>query len=126
MLRTIVAGLIGLVFGTGIAISGMGNPAKVLNFFDIAGTWDPSLALVMAGALVVSAIGYRFVLRRPEPVLEARFHLPTGGLRHRLGHFRVLPRRRCASPGPRRTVSLDFRQRHAGGDRRSPHHPPRA
>src|SRR5690606_30847882 len=78
MRRTIVAGLIGLVFGTGIAISGMGNPAKVLNFFDIAGTWDPSLALVMAGALVVSAIGYRFVLRRPEPVLEARFHLPTG------------------------------------------------
>lgn len=78
MLRTIVAGLIGLVFGTGIAISGMGNPAKVLNFFDIAGTWDPSLALVMAGALVVSAVGYRFVLRRSEPVLVPKFHLPTG------------------------------------------------
>ncbi|WP_332700899.1 DUF6691 family protein [Devosia sp.] len=78
MLRIITAGLIGLVFGTGIAISGMGNPAKVLNFFNIAGTWDPSLALVMVGALAVTAIGYRFVLRRPKPVLEARFHVPTG------------------------------------------------
>lgn len=78
MQRTISAGLIGLVFGTGIALSGMANPAKVLNFFDIAGTWDPSLALVMASALLVTAIGYRFVLKRDKPVVEARFHLPTG------------------------------------------------
>lgn len=78
MRRTISAGLIGLVFGIGIALSGMANPAKVLNFFDIAGTWDPSLALVMASALVVAAIGYRFVLRRDKPIVEARFHLPTG------------------------------------------------
>ncbi|MEO8685105.1 MAG: DUF6691 family protein [Devosia sp.] len=78
MQRTISAGLIGLVFGTGIALSGMANPAKVLNFFDIAGTWDPSLALVMASALVVTAIGYRFVLRREKPIVETRFHLPTG------------------------------------------------
>ena len=78
MQRAISAGLIGLVFGTGIALSGMANPAKVLNFFDIAGTWDPSLALVMASALIVTAIGYRFVLRRDKPVVEARFHLPTG------------------------------------------------
>lgn len=77
MQRTILAGLIGIVFGTGIAISGMANPAKVLNFFDVAGTWDPSLLLVMASALLVTSIGYRFVLRRPKPVLEARFHLPT-------------------------------------------------
>ena len=78
MLRTIIAGLIGLVFGTGMAISGMANPAKVLNFFDFAGNWDPSLALVMVGAVLVTAIGYRFVLRRGKPILETRFHLPTG------------------------------------------------
>ena len=78
MQRTLSAGLIGLVFGTGIALSGMANPAKVLNFFDIAGTWDPSLALVMASALVVTAIGYRVLLRRDRPIVEARFHLPTG------------------------------------------------
>lgn len=69
--------LIGLIFGTGIAISGMANPAKVLNFFDVGGTWDPSLAFVMGGALVVTFIGYRFVLKRPAPVFDVTFHLPT-------------------------------------------------
>lgn len=77
MQRTILAAAIGLIFGTGIALSGMANPAKVLNFFDIAGTWDPSLAFVMAGALVVTSIGYRFVLKRPKPAYEPKFHLPT-------------------------------------------------
>ena len=77
MQRTIIAGLIGMVFGTGMALSGMSNPAKVLNFFDFAGSWDPSLALVMASALLVTALGYRFVLRRDKPIMEARFHLPT-------------------------------------------------
>jgi hypothetical protein len=77
MQRTITAGLIGLVFGTGMALSGMSNPANVLNFFDFAGSWDPSLALVMASALLVTAVGYRFVLRRDKPIVEARFHLPT-------------------------------------------------
>ena len=77
MLRTFLAGIVGLVFGTGIAFSGMANPAKVLNFFDLAGSWDPSLAFVMGGALLVTAIGYRFVLKRDKPVLETRFHLPT-------------------------------------------------
>ena len=60
-MKLIFAGLTGLVFGVGIALSGMMNPAKVLNFFDIAGTWDPSLAFVMGGALVVTGIGYRAV-----------------------------------------------------------------
>jgi uncharacterized membrane protein YedE/YeeE len=77
MQRTILAALIGLVFGTGIAISGMANPAKVLNFFDVAGTWDASLALVMGAALLVTAIGYRVVLKRPKPICEASFHVPT-------------------------------------------------
>ncbi len=68
---------IGLVFGTGILVSGMANPAKVQNFFDITGTWDPSLAFVMAGALPVTAVGYRLVFRRPAPVAAFDFNLPT-------------------------------------------------
>lgn len=67
----------GLMFGVGISMSGMGNPAKVLNFFDIAGKWDPSLILVMGGALVVTFIGYRLVLRRPKPAFDDAFHLPS-------------------------------------------------
>jgi len=68
--------LIGLVFGVGIALSGMINPAKVLNFFDLAGTWDPSLILVMGGALAVTAIGYRLVFGRDRPLIDDHFHLP--------------------------------------------------
>ena len=67
----------GLLFGLGLAISQMANPAKVLAFLDLAGRWDPSLALVMAGALAVTIPGYRLVLRRPKPVLAAHFGLPT-------------------------------------------------
>lgn len=67
---------IGLIFGLGIAVSGMINPAKVLNFFDLAGTWDPSLAFVMAGALAVVIPGYRMVFLRPAPVMESRFQVP--------------------------------------------------
>jgi uncharacterized membrane protein YedE/YeeE len=72
-----VALIAGLLFGSGIVIAGMANPAKVLNFFDVAGTWDPSLAFVMGGALAVTALGYRLVLRQPKPVLADRFHLPA-------------------------------------------------
>ncbi len=69
---------IGLLFGLGIVISGMINPAKVLNFFDLAGTWDPSLAFVMGGALLTTAIGYRLVFTNLErPVLGPKFELPT-------------------------------------------------
>lgn len=77
MLRIVTAAAIGLVFGAGIAISGMANPAKVLNFFDVFGTWDPSLLLVMGSALAVTFVGYRLVLRRPAPVHGLQFHLPT-------------------------------------------------
>jgi uncharacterized membrane protein YedE/YeeE len=76
-MRLLSAFIVGLVFGAGIAISGMINPAKVLNFFDIAGTWDPSLIFVMGGALVTTFVGYRVVLRRDAPVIEERFQLPT-------------------------------------------------
>lgn len=76
-MRMISAFTVGLIFGLGIAISGMINPAKVLNFFDVAGHWDPSLIFVMGGALITTFIGYRVVLRRPAPLIEARFQLPT-------------------------------------------------
>ncbi|MFT6074290.1 MAG: putative membrane protein YedE/YeeE [Yoonia sp.] len=76
-MKLIFSYLSGLIFGVGISISGMANPAKVLNFFDVAGTWDPSLAFVMGGALIVTYIGYRFVLKRPTPLLAASFQLPT-------------------------------------------------
>jgi len=76
-MRLVISYFIGLVFGIGIAISGMANPAKVLNFFDIAGAWDPSLAFVMGGALIVAFAGYRYVLKRPAPLLSPSFQLPT-------------------------------------------------
>ncbi|NCO85527.1 MAG: YeeE/YedE family protein [Rhodobacterales bacterium] len=75
-MRLFLAYVIGLVFGLGISISGMANPAKVLNFFDFAGSWDPSLAFVMGGAFVVAFIGYRLVFRRPAPLLAPRFAVP--------------------------------------------------
>ena len=78
MNKLISAFLIGGIFGLGIAVSGMINPAKVLNFFDVAGTWDPSLIFVMGGGLAVAFIGYRLVLgRRQAPVFETDFALPT-------------------------------------------------
>src|SRR5512134_659760 len=74
----VLAGLLaGLLFGAGRAISQMINPAKVLAFLDVAGTWDPSLAFVMLGAVVVTALGYRFVLRQPKPLLDDSFSMPT-------------------------------------------------
>jgi uncharacterized membrane protein YedE/YeeE len=75
-MRLLTTYLIGLVFGLGIVISGMANPAKVLNFFDIAGTWDPSLAFVLGGAVLTTFVGYKFVLRRPAPMFETMFSLP--------------------------------------------------
>ncbi len=72
---------IGLVFGLGLVVAGMSNPAKVLNFLDLAaiptGGWDPSLAFVMAGAIAVTFTGFKLVLRRPRPILGDTFHLPT-------------------------------------------------
>lgn len=73
----LVWGLAGLIFGSGLVISGMLDPAKVLNFLDFAGSWDPSLAFVLGGAVIVAAIGFRIAGRRTQPVLERRFHWPT-------------------------------------------------
>ena len=66
-----------VLFGLGLAISGMLNPAKVIGFLDITGKWDPSLAFVMGGALVVTVFSFRWVLRRPTPIISDMFHLPT-------------------------------------------------
>lgn len=76
-MKLIFAGLTGLVFGIGIAVSGMMNPAKVLNFFDVAGSWDPSLAFVMGGALLVTALGYRLVWRMAQPLFDSAFQVPS-------------------------------------------------
>jgi uncharacterized membrane protein YedE/YeeE len=76
-MRFILIYLIGVIFGLGIMMSGMANPAKVINFFDVAGTWDPSLIFVMGGALVVTFIGYRLVFGRQQPLFENGFKLPT-------------------------------------------------
>jgi uncharacterized membrane protein YedE/YeeE len=67
----------GLIFGIGLTISQMINPAKVLAFLDIAGAWDPSLAFVMGSALLTTFIGYKFVLKKPAPLFETSFQLPS-------------------------------------------------
>lgn len=70
--------LIGAIFGTGIALGGMANPSKVMNFFDLAGTWDPSLAFVMVGALLVTAPGYWLIRRsRTRPLQQEKFVIPS-------------------------------------------------
>ncbi|MSQ51531.1 MAG: YeeE/YedE family protein [Betaproteobacteria bacterium] len=69
--------IVGLIFGLGLVIAGMSNPAKVQNFLDLAGTWDPSLALVMLGAIAVAFVGFRVVLARSQPIMGEIFHLPA-------------------------------------------------
>ncbi|OHZ00453.1 DUF6691 family protein [Salinicola sp. LHM] len=69
--------LAGLLFGLGLAISGMTDPARVLGFLDVAGAWDPALIFVLGGAVITTFIGYRFVWRRQMPLFESRFQLPT-------------------------------------------------
>lgn len=69
--------LAGLVFGVGLALAGMTRPSKVIGFLDIGGNWDPSLGLVMVGAIAVHFVAFRVVTRRPAPLFDDRFHLPT-------------------------------------------------
>jgi uncharacterized protein len=76
-MKLISAFFIGCLFGLGIIIGGMGNPAKIMNFFDLAGTFDPSLIFVMGGALVTTFIGYRLVFaQRKRPLLSTAFQVP--------------------------------------------------
>lgn len=64
------------MFGLGLVISQMSNPAKVLNFLDFSGAWDPSLAFVMGGALMVATIGFKLARQLKTPLLAESFHLP--------------------------------------------------
>jgi len=81
----ITALLSGLIFGFGLILSGMANPAKVLGFLDLAGPWDPSLALVMAGAIFVGLFAFFFAYRRTLSFLGGNMHMPkTGTIDRRL------------------------------------------
>jgi len=71
-----IALLCGLVFGTGLAVSGMTDTAKVLGFLDLFGNWVPDLAFVMGGAVCVTLVAFRFVLKRKQPLLAPDFKLP--------------------------------------------------
>lgn len=69
-----------LLFGMGLIVSGLANPAKVQNFLDVAGAWDPSLVFTMAAAVITTGVGYRFVFSRPRPILAEAFQLPTAAV----------------------------------------------
>ncbi|WP_438699751.1 DUF6691 family protein [Zoogloea sp.] len=74
----------GLLFGLGLALSGMTSPLKVLGFLDVAGAWNPALMLVLGSAVGVAGVAFHFILRRPRPVLGERFHV-SGATRADLG-----------------------------------------
>ena len=77
---TVFASLLaGLVFGLGLIVSGMADPAKVLGFLDLAGAWDPSLAFVMAGAIAVGVLAFAIARKRTVSFLGAAMKLPTSG-----------------------------------------------
>ena len=77
MKRGAVAFFAGVLFAVGLAVAKMTDPAKVLGFLDVAGAWDPSLAFVMVGAVVVAAIAFRVAARMQRPALDGRFHVPS-------------------------------------------------
>lgn len=66
----------GILFGLGLSLSQMINPTVVIGFLDITGNWNPALMFVMVGALLVTTIGFRFVLKRNKPMFDSQFHLP--------------------------------------------------
>ncbi|MEO6746162.1 MAG: DUF6691 family protein [Caldimonas sp.] len=76
-MATVASFLAGLVFGLGLIVSGMADPAKVLGFLDLAGAWDPSLAFVMAGAVAVGAVAFAIARRRTRSILGLAMQLPT-------------------------------------------------
>ena len=72
--------LIGLLFGAGLLVSGMTDPFKIIGFLDVTGAWDPSLAFVMAGAVIVGLIAFRIAGRRPSPLLGGEMRLPAASV----------------------------------------------
>lgn len=77
MFRMIAALCSGALFGLGLAVSGMANPAKVIGFLDVAGDWDPTLAFVMGGAILVAMPAFHRIFKLQRPVLAKRFELPN-------------------------------------------------
>jgi uncharacterized membrane protein YedE/YeeE len=73
----ITALISGIIFGVGLALGGMLDPSKVVGFLDIFGVWDPSLAFVMGGGVIVNVIGHQIISRRSRPVCDNQFHLPA-------------------------------------------------
>ena len=69
--------LTGVLFGFGLVLAGMTNPQKIVGFLDVFGVWDPSLALVMGGALAVTAILFPLIIKRGKPLFDTRLYLPT-------------------------------------------------
>lgn len=76
-MNKLVALLAGVIFGLGLSVSGMLDPAKILNFLDLAGHWDPTLACVMGGAILVALPAFQWARRRTRPLLAPRFELPS-------------------------------------------------
>ena len=77
-MRTALTSIVsGVLFGAGLALGGMTDPARVRGFLDVLGNWDPTLAFVMGGAVIVMAIAWKIVPRLTEPVFAGEFHLPT-------------------------------------------------
>lgn len=76
-MKTVSAFIAGAVFSIGLTISGMSNPENVIGFLDIAGSWNPSLMLVLLSAVVVTGIGYRLAWKRTQPLFEESFSVPT-------------------------------------------------
>lgn len=76
-MTTAIAALVGLIFGLGLLVSGMANPQKVLGFLDLAGPWDPSLALVMGGAIAVGLVGFAIARKRQRSLLGEPMQLPS-------------------------------------------------
>lgn len=77
MKEKLMALLAGLLFGFGLSLSQMIDRDRVLGFLDVSGVWDPTLLFVLSGAVTVTIITFRFVLRRPHPIFANQFHLPT-------------------------------------------------
>lgn len=77
MMNLIVTFLAGVIFSIGLIISGMTNPQNIIGFLDISGAWNPALMLVLAAAVIVTAIGYRLVWRRAQPLFATDFSVPT-------------------------------------------------
>ncbi len=76
-MQVLMAFITGLIFGLGLILSGMTDPAKVIGFLDIAGAWNPSLAFVMGGAILITAIAFHFAKTRPKALLGDVMRLPT-------------------------------------------------